>query len=119
MDAASLVARVKVRFLDGEAVPADEVIQEMLRSVIDRVTIRMGTTAELPEAAGSIVVGAAMKCLRLRGYEGSTHESLEGGGSISNSFIDDVLAEYADDLAALKRSMSQAEGGRGIRFLRG
>lgn len=114
MDIASLTARVKLRYLDGEAVPSDSVIAEMLRAVIDRITIRMETTMELPEAAGSIVVDAAMKALRLRGYEGSTSESAGDGGSMSNSFIDDILAAYSADLESLKKTMNR----RGIKFMR-
>lgn len=109
-----LVPRVKVRYLDGEDVPDDEVISEMLRTVIDRVKIRMQTTEELPEAVGSIVVDAAIKALRLRGFEGSSSESAAEGGSISNTFIDDVLAAYADDLAALKKTMRRS----GIQFFK-
>ena len=73
----------------------------------------METTADLPEAAGSIAVDAAVKALRLRGFEGSTSESASDGGSVSNSFIDDVLAAYSEEIASLKRSMN-----RGIKFLR-
>lgn len=114
MNAGSLTARVKLRYLDGEAVPSDEVINEMLQAVIDRITIRMETTAELPDAAGSIVVDAAMKALRLRGYEGSTSESAGDGGSMSNSFIDDILSAYSADLESLKKTMNRS----GIRFMR-
>lgn len=113
MDAAGLVGRVKSRYLDGEDVPGDGVIEEMLRTIIDRLRIRMETTADLPETAGSIAVDAAVKALRLRGFEGSTSESASDGGSVSNSFIDDVLAAYSEEIASLKRSMN-----RGIKFLR-
>lgn len=110
----SLVSRVKARFLEDEAAPTDAAIVEMLRTVIDRITIRMETTAELPVAAGSIAVDAAVKALRLRGFEGSTSESAAEGGSVSNSFIDDVLSAYADDLAAMKRTMNRS----GIKFFK-
>lgn len=113
MDKAALVDRVKVRFLDDEEVPADGVIDEMLQTVIDRITIRMETTAELPDTAASIVVDASMKALRLRGYEGSTSESAADGGSLSNSFIDDILSAYSEELGALKRTMNRS----GIKFL--
>ena len=114
MTPAELVLRVKTRFLDGEEIPSDAAISEMLRTVIDRITIRMETTGELPAAVGSIVVDAAVKALRLRGFEGSTSESAAEGGSMSNSFIDDVLSAYADDLAALKRTVRRS----GIKFFR-
>ena len=77
--------------------------------------------ASLPSAssagtwtASTFVVDAAVKALRLRGYEGSTSESASEGGSVSNSFIDDVLAAYSDDLEALKRTMHKS----GIKFLK-
>lgn len=111
MDAA-LVGRVKTRFLDGEAVPDDAVITEVIATIQDRLKIRLDTM-ELPQTAGSIVVDAAMKALRLRGYEGSTSESSSDGGSISNSFVSGVLEEYEAELSALHRSIH----GRGIKFL--
>lgn len=109
----SLVDRVKVRFLDCEEVPGDGAITEMLRTVLDRIALRVESDGDLPDAAGSIAVDAAMKALRLRGVEGSTSESAADGGSMSNSFIDDVLSAYSEEIAALKRSM----GRPGIKFL--
>lgn len=114
MDKATLVGRVKVRFLEGEEIPSDGVINEMLQTVIDRITIRIETTKELPDEASSIVVDASMKALRLRGFEGSTSESASDGGSMSNSFIDDILKEYSEELASLKRTMNRS----GIKFFR-
>lgn len=113
MEAKTLVDRVKMRFFDDEEVPNDDVIGEMLQMVIDRITIRMETTGELPDAAASIVVDAAMKALRLRGFEGSTSESAADGGSMSNSFIDDILASYSEEIASLKRMANKG----GIKFL--
>lgn len=114
MELLALVGRVKLRYLEDEDVPSDDVIGEMLQTVIDRITIRMETTTELPETAGSIVVDAAMKALRLRGFEGSTSESASDGGSMSNSFIDDILKEYSEELASLKRTMNRS----GIKFFK-
>lgn len=114
MDKAALVGRVKLRYLEDEEVPSDDVIGEMLQTVIDRITIRMETTMELPDTAGSIVVDAAMKALRLRGFEGSTSESAADGGSMSNSFIDDILKEYSEEIASLKRTMNRS----GIKFFK-
>ena len=114
MKPSALVGRVKLRYLEDEDVPSDDVIGEMLQTVIDRITIRMETTAELPDTAGSIVVDAAMKALRLRGFEGSTSESASDGGSMSNSFIADILKEYSEELASLKRTMNRS----GIKFFK-
>ena len=111
MDAA-LSERVKTRFLEGEAVPDDAVIAEVIATIQDRLKIRLDTV-ELPETAGSIVVDAAMKALRLRGYEGSTSESSSDGGSISNSFVSGILEEYEPELASLHRSLHK----RGIQFI--
>lgn len=111
MDAA-LIGRVKTRFLEGEKVPDDAVIAEVIITVQDRLKIRLDTM-ELPETAGSIVVDATMKALRLRGYEGSTSESSSDGGSISNSFVSGILEEYEAELSALHRALHK----RGICFL--
>lgn len=107
MDVTELTGRIKLRYTEGEALPGDDEIAEMLRTVIDRITIVMETTKELPDAAGSIVVDAAMKALRLRGFEGSTSESAADGGSVSSSFVDDVLKSYSKELSALKRMLNR------------
>lgn len=98
---ASLADRIKARYLEDEAVPADAVIEEMIATVSDRLCIRL-KVAELPHLAESIAVDAAIKALRLRGYEGSTSESASDGGSMSNSFVDDVLSAYSADIEALR-----------------
>lgn len=113
MKASALVGRVKVRYLDGEYVPDDPVVEEMLATVIDRLALKVGTS-ELPDEAGSIAVDAAVKALRLRGFEGSTSESASDGGSMSSSFVDDVLAAYADDIAQMKKAANRP----GIKFFR-
>ncbi len=108
-----LVRRIKVRYTKGEAIPGDDVIEEMLLTVTDRLLIRLDVD-ELPDRAASIVVDASMKALRLRGTEGSRSESAADGGSMSNSFIDDVLDAYKDDIAALKEHLHAIN----IQFLR-
>ena len=82
MDVGALSARVKTRYLDGEELPSDAAIEEMLRTVIDRITIRMETADELPAMVGSIVVDAAVKALRLRGLRGK-HLRIGSGGRVS------------------------------------
>lgn len=110
----SLVDRVRVRFLEGEAVPDEAVISEMLRTVEDRLCIAI-ECEELPARAESIVVDATMKALRLRGYEGSSSESAGDGGSVSNSFVTAILDEYAEEVESLRRTLR----GRGIQFMGG
>lgn len=118
MDAATLAAlsaRVAARLLEDEAAPAQGAVEEMLSSAYDRVSIRLAPYP-VPDAALTIVVEVAVKALRLRGYEGSVSESMGDGGSVSNSFVDDVLDAYENDLAALRRSLSSSTGTAGIRF---
>ena len=118
MDAATKAAlseRVAARLLEDEAAPPQTAIDEMLHSAFDRVSIRLAPYA-VPDAAYTIVVKVAVKALRLRGYEGSKSESMGDGGSVSNTFIDDLMAAYEDDLAALRRSLSSTTGTVGIRF---
>ena len=71
---AALVDRVKARYLPDEAMPDDPAIEEMIQTVTDRLLIRL-KVERLPRLAESIAVDAAVKALRLRGYEGSTSES--------------------------------------------
>lgn len=108
---ATLVDRVKSRYLLDEAVPRDAAIEEMLRTVSDRLCIRLKVSS-LPAVAESIAVDAAVKALRLRGYEGSVSESTGDGGSVSNSFVDDVLSAYSDDIQALRETLHA----RGVKF---
>lgn len=118
MDAATLealAARVSARMLEDEAEPDSAAIYEMLNGAYDRVAIRLAPYS-VPEAAYTIVVEVAVKALRLRGYEGSTSESMGDGGSVSNSFITDALEAYENDLAALRRSLSTSTGTAGIKF---
>ena len=103
-----IVARVEARYLDDEVKPKYEAIKEMVRTIEDRLLIRLDTD-KLPAVAESIVVDAAVKALRLRGYEGSTSESSSDGGSISNSFVDDVLAAYSEEIDALHRKLNKGK----------
>lgn len=109
---AALKERVKLRFFVGEAVPDDAVIDEVIETITDRLLLRLDT-AELPQGAGSIVVDASMKALRLRGFEGSTSEAASDGGSVSNSFISDILEEYEPEIDRLYKALHK----RGIKFL--
>ncbi|MDY3129978.1 MAG: hypothetical protein SOW20_08165 [Berryella intestinalis] len=113
MGAKDIVERVKVRFIEGEEIPPDEVIHEFVSALSDRLSIRLRAQS-LPKAAESIVADAAMKAIRRRGFEGSSSESSGDGGSISNSFITNVLDEYEREIAELYRTLN----GSGIRFFR-
>lgn len=114
IDTSLLIERVKLRFTDdeSEAVPPDEVISEYLSTIQDRLCIRLDAD-EVPERGLSLVVEAAVKAIRLRGFEGSRSETAADGGSYSISFIDDVLDAYKDDIASLNRKLHKG----GVKFL--
>lgn len=113
MSIQDIVGRVKVRFIEGEEIPPDEVIAEFARAISDRLSIRL-RTQDLPRAAESIVADAVMKAVRRRGFEGSSSESSGDGGSISNSFIANVLDEYEREISELHKTIN----GSGIKFFR-
>ena len=107
--------RIAGRFLPGEVIPPDAVIDEYSQTIYDRLLI-LADCDELPSLGLSIVVDATMKALRLRGYEGSRSETDSDGGSISNTFIDDVLEAYKADITALK-ARARGQGTMGVKFL--
>ena len=107
-----LVKRVTVRYLDDEQAPSDEKIKEALQTIHDRLAIRLDVV-EVPDRGASIIVAAAIKSLRLMGYEGSTSESAGDGGSISNSFVGNVLDEFEEEIDALYKSLHKS----GVKFL--
>lgn len=117
MDVSKLTYRVSIWYADDEAKPSDDVIVEALQRVHDRIAIRL--RADVPELGGSIIADAAMKLLRKRGYEGMERESIGDGGSISNDFVDNVLAEYELEIQALYDAVHrpQSTGRPKVRFL--
>lgn len=112
MDVASLSGRIRSRYLEDEALPREERIAEALITVRDRLAIRLGVD-DVPSEAESIVVDASVKVLRLGGYEGSTSESASDGGSVSNTFVESVLAEYEPEIGRLYEKLHRA----GVKFL--
>lgn len=107
-----LVERVEVRYLDDEQKPSEEKILEALQTIHDRLAIRLDVE-EVPDRGASLIVAAAIKSLRLMGYEGSKSESAGDGGSVSNAFVEDVLAEFKLEIDGLYRSLHRS----GVKFL--
>lgn len=113
----STETRVRVRL--GELTEVtDEEVTEAVRGVRDRLCLRVGALS-LPEEAQSVVVDAACKVIRRKWYEGVSSESEGQGGSLSTSFVDDVLAEYADEIAGLRSMLAgtDALGRSKVRFI--
>ncbi len=81
-----------------DAVVTDAVLSDYIQTVSDRLCLRLGTDT-LPELFNSICVDAAVKVYRRTYYEGISSES---AASISTSFVDNILAEYTQEIFAWK-----------------
>nr|DAP21290.1 MAG TPA: PORTAL PROTEIN, 15 PROTEIN, HEAD PROTEIN, VIRAL INFECTION, TAILED.2A [Caudoviricetes sp.] len=94
----TILERVKVRL--GNEVVADDVLNELIATAKDRLTLRLNVE-ELPSQFVSIVVDVVVKMYRRTYYEGI---SSENAGNISTSFVDDVLSEYADEIEIYRKA---------------
>ena len=104
----TIYERVKAR-LDGvEDVPSDAWVAEAIKTLSDRVCMRIGV-GELPAMAASIVADAMVKAVNRRFDEGITFESEGQGDVMSVTFVDDLLSEYDRELSALA-DMARADG---------
>lgn len=103
-----VLARVKVRLTGDDGAPADAELQEIVRGVEDRLCMLLRTET-LPRLAESIAVDAAVKVVRRKFYEGVSSESEGQSGTLSTGFFEQVLGEYADEIAGL-RDMLAADG---------
>ena len=102
------LSRVKARLDVWEDMPSDVWLKEVIRTLIDRVCMRIGVF-DLPASAESLVVDATVKAVNRRFDEGVTSESEGQGGTMTVQFVEDVLAEYDAELSALA-DMARAEG---------
>lgn len=98
-----LLLRLKVRL--PEAKLTDEQLTEYLQTMSDRICLRLGAET-LPPLFNSICVDATVKMIRRIYYEGISSES---AANINTAFVDNVLAEYADEIGDWKDA--QADGG--------
>lgn len=98
-----LLKRLKLRLPEQKL--NDEQLQEYITTVSDRLCLRLGADS-LPPLFNSVCVDATVKMIRRIYYEGI---SSEGVANISTSFVDDILAEYADEISDWKST--QAESG--------
>lgn len=98
-----LLARLKLRLPDAQL--SDEQLQEYLKTVSDRLCLRLGVEM-LPALFESVCIDATVKMIRRIYYEGIASE---GVANLSTSFVNDILAEYANEISDWKNT--QAEGG--------
>lgn len=97
-----LLERLRVRLPDTNL--TDDQLNEYLLTVSDRLCLRLGA-ATLPAAFASVCVDAAVKMVRRVYYEGISSESVS---NLSTSFVDDILAEYADEIADWKAAQASS-----------
>ena len=105
-----LLKRLKTRLPDTEL--TDSQLEEYIQTMSDRLCLRLGVEI-LPALFSSICVDATVKMVRRTYYEGI---SSEGVASISTSFVDYILSEYADEIGDWKAA--QADSGKKNRFVR-
>ena len=87
--------RVMVRLAKEESLDST-FIDEAILGVSDRLKLRLRVDV-LPSSFESIVVEAVVKVYRRLNYEGISSESVS---SLSTSFQEDVLAEYANEISS-------------------
>ncbi|MBU9728043.1 phage head-tail connector protein [Diplocloster modestus] len=108
----TILERVQKRLKDDNISVED--INEYVTTISDRLNIRLGESV-LPDVFQSIAVDASVKMYRRIYYEGIQSEGMDG---ITTSFVDNVLAEYEQEIQAWKDRKTNTEGtGRVVRFL--
>ena len=99
----TVLERAQAR-LSGEQNIQQNVLEELCDMVTARLCLRL-SAGSLPDIFYSIAADAAVKAYRRIYYEGISSESSVG----SVSFIQDILAEYEDEIAAYRKAHA-AEG---------
>ena len=103
----SVLEKAQAR-LSGEQNIQQNVLEELCDMVTARLCLRLSIDT-LPDIFYPIAADAAVKAYRRIFYEGVASESSVG----SVSFIQDILAEYEDEIAAYKKAHA-AEGLGGL-----
>ena len=105
-----LLKRLKIRLPNTQ--PTDAQLTEYLTTMSDRLCLRLGAET-LPPLFNSICVDATVKMVRRTYYEGISSES---AANIDTSFVDNILSEYADEIADWKNS--QADSGNSNKVMK-
>lgn len=108
-----IIDRVRMRLRELNV--SDDLLSEYISTVSDRLCLRLGKDT-LPTPFESVCVDAVIKMYRRTYYEGISTEGVE---SISTSFVDDILNEYAPEIAMWKERQANEGAGSGkvVRFL--
>ena len=106
-----IIERVQTRLANENPDPV--VLQDYVDIITDRLNLRLGVEM-LPKAFESIAADATVKLYRRAMFEGISSEGTDG---LTTSFVADVLAEYADEIAAYRDSKAKTDGDRTVYFL--
>ena len=110
---ATAIERVLTRL--PEAADKQALIEEYIQTITDRLLLRLGGAVDkLPALLESIVVDATVKMYRRIYYEGIEQEK---AGELTAKFVDDVLAEYAADIAGYLANIANNSESRVVRFI--
>lgn len=108
----SIVRRSRNRLADDSI--TDDALFEYVQTAIDRICLRLAVET-LPKAFESIAVDVVVKMHRRTFYEGIASESVD---TLSTSFVNDLLDEYADEFQAYKdRKNNEDENGESLKVV--
>ena len=106
-----IIERVQTRLANENPDPV--VLQDYVDIITDRLNLRLGVEM-LPKPFESIAADATVKLYRRAMFEGISSEGTDG---LTTSFVADILAEYADEIAAYRDSKAKTDGARTVYFL--
>lgn len=109
----ALLERVQVRLAGEPDTDKGESLQELCDLASVRICLRVREPT-LPDLLEPIAADVVVKLWRRWNYEGITSES---GGTLSTSFVENVLAEYDDEFSAYVDQQKADSGRKKIRFL--
>lgn len=98
----TVLERVKVRIPEAKSY----ILEELATSATDRILLRIGKD-ELPAKLETIAVEIVTKMYRKMYYEGITSESAD---TLTVSFVEDIFAEYEEELKRWVALDDEAEG---------
>lgn len=95
----------------------ETVLAELAQTVTDRLCLRIGIQheEEFPAILYSVIVDATVKAYRRRFYEGIKSENV---ASLSTSFVDDILDEYAEEIRGWLETDDAAEQSTAAKIVR-
>lgn len=108
----AIIDRLKVRL--PEASDKDDLLNEFVNTITDRLMLRIGMPDELPAVLESIVVDATVKMYRRIYYEGIEQEK---SAELTTKFVDDILSEYNADIQGYLEGESGGSEARVVRFI--